>query len=118
MENQSEAIYLLAKGHATLDNESNPSTGLRISNSLGQDKGRAIHGRAQVEKGDQVLVSSGHPFPGQRNVPISGSETPTVVFSVGHRHGRGGGNTLIYVELKGGKRGTFRALDVSPRQSG
>jgi hypothetical protein len=40
-----------------------------------------------------------------------------MVFSVGQRHGRNGGDTIVYVELKGGKRGAFRALDVSPAKS-
>ena len=69
----------------------------------------------RLKNGDQVLGSSDYPFPGQKKA--GPNATAAVVFSVGLRHGRNGSDTMIYVELKGGKRSAFRAADVSTTKS-
>ena len=41
-------------------------------------------------------------------------DIPAVIFNIGKRVGHDGADTMIYVQLKSGKRTVFRALNVSP----
>jgi hypothetical protein len=66
----------------------------------------------KVKIGDNVLVRSGRPMPGQENAryPISRPDTPAVVVGFRRFDARDDG---VLVEFEGGRRGFFRPLDVS-----
>ena len=60
-----------------------------------------------LRKGDRVLLHTmGTDFPNP--------DIPAVIFNIGKRVGHDGADTMIYVQLKSGKRTVFRALNVSP----